>query len=119
MNNPTDNLSSLITIMYDSAHKPKTELAGVNYEARMSPINDDHLEVIENNESCVFLPITHHQGHYFPSRILSHHETIGYAVMSNEAVEMLASDESLVNGCASNGKFLLQGFIVRSYNECA
>lgn len=119
MNNPTDNLNNLITIMYDSKHKPKTELAGITYTSIQMPMSDDCLDTIVGNEDFISLPITHHNGHYFPSRILSHHKTIGYALMSSEALDLLASDESLMGDYAPNGKVLLQGFIARSYSECA
>ena len=106
---------SCVTIIHTSNRQPKNMVAGVNYIEAQKPINSTYLKELMNEGHFIAMPVTYDNGNYYPNRINSHHETAGYALMSNQSAKSIAGKQRLSERLRDKTKSLLFSAITGSY----
>ena len=111
----TDIAAPCITILHNKLRQPNSEVAGVTYVEAQKPVSSNYLRELAQSNDYFAMPVTYHNGKFFPNRIHSYHETVGYAIISKQDVREVTKRKRLNAKESKEANSVLFHIIVESF----
>ncbi|WP_426243841.1 hypothetical protein [Psychrobacter sp. TWP2-1-2] len=108
------NTNNDFIVIY-SNHSPINSVANIRYLKAEQPLSQDYLKAIAGDKDFISLPLTYNNGTFYPCRIHSSHQTVGYALITKENAKKIINKKRFTDTATKEVKRMLFKILINSY----